>query len=55
MSNIIKFPINKTRPSGDGDKRLKFNIRAVMTPEEFRLWGLPEAERMPPWEWRKIR
>jgi len=29
-----KFPINKTRPSGDGDKRLKFNIRAVLTSDE---------------------
>ncbi len=38
MSNIIKFPINKTRPSDDGDKRIKFNIRTVMASEEFKQW-----------------
>jgi len=35
MSNVTKFPINKTRPSGDGDKRLKFNIKAVLTSDEW--------------------
>ncbi len=47
MSNIIKFPINKTRPSGDNDKRLKFNIRAVMASEECKLWldgEIPDEE-----------
>ena len=34
MSNVTKFPINKTRPSGDGDKRLKFNTKAVLTSDE---------------------
>jgi len=38
MRNIIKFPINQTRPSDDDDKRLKFNIRTVMASEEFKQW-----------------
>jgi len=47
MSNIIKFPINKTRPSHDGDRRLKFNIRAVLTSVECKLWldgKIPDKE-----------
>jgi len=39
MSNVIGFPLNKTRPSDDGDKRLKFNIRTVMASEEFKQWA----------------
>ncbi len=47
MGNITKFPINKTRPSDDGDRRLKFNIRAVLTSEECKLWRdgkIPDKE-----------
>jgi len=30
MRNIIKFPINKTRPSDDMDQSMKFEINAVI-------------------------
>jgi len=38
MSNITKFPINKTRPSDDMEQSMKFNVRAVMASEEFKQW-----------------
>ena len=38
MSNITKFPINKTRPSEDMEQSMKFNIRAVLTSEECKQW-----------------
>jgi len=38
MGNITKFPINKTRPSDDNHKRLKFDINVVMASEEFKQW-----------------
>jgi len=38
MSNITKFPINKTRPSDDINQSMKFNVNAVMTSEEFKQW-----------------
>ncbi len=38
MSNIIEFPINKTRPSGNINQSMKFDINVVMTPEEFKQW-----------------
>ena len=38
MSNITKFPINKTRPSDDMQQSMKFNIRTVITSEEFKQW-----------------
>jgi len=38
MSNITKFPINKTRPSDDMEQSIKFNVNAVMASEEFKQW-----------------
>jgi len=38
MRNIIKFPINKTKPSDDIKQSMKFNINAVMASEEFKQW-----------------
>ena len=38
MSNITKFPINKTRPSDDISQSMKFNINTVMTSKEFKQW-----------------
>ncbi len=38
MRNVIKFPINKTKPSDDIKQSMKFNINAVMASEEFKQW-----------------
>ena len=34
------------------DKRL-FEIEQTARKDKVGLWGLPESDRMPPWEWRK--
>jgi len=39
MSNITKFPINRTRPSDDMEQSMKFNIRTVITSKEFKQWA----------------
>lgn len=38
MSNVIRFPLNKTRPSDNDHNRLEFNVRAVVKSEEFKSW-----------------
>jgi len=49
MSNIIKFPFNKTRPSGNINQSMKFNVNVVMASEEFKQWAdgeIPDKEFM---------